>query len=132
MSSAIGMVSFYNPDDHTIMTGELSDYLQRLVEACESRRGKLFLVRYNKLGSFVIAEWLGKPRDVFVDVMNLGQSLRNFDRTGAAELRHRLFSPITGTEACNHSAEVESVFHHEMQDWNEEEKERMVKVKRGE
>ena len=128
----LGMVSFYNSDEHTIIPGELANFCSRLVENDPQRKGKLFVVRYNKLGNFVIAEWLAGPKDIFVDVMNLGKSLGNFDYEKAQELRHRLFSPITAEETVKGTVEAESRFHHDMQDWNEEEGERLDKVARGE
>ena len=128
----LGMVSWYDSDKHTIIPGELSDFCSRLVEGDPKRNGKLFVIRYNELGVFVICEWLAKPKDIFVDVMNLGKSLGNFTRQKAAELRHRLFAPITYEETARGSAEADSRFHHDMQDGNEEEGERLAKCAVGE
>jgi len=125
----LGMVSNYNPDEHTILGGELEAYIQRINKETGK---KMFLVRYNKIGSFVIAEWLAKPRDVFVDVMNLGKSLGTFNREKANELRHRLFAPVTCRETSVGIAEEESRYLHERQDENEEETERLAKISRGE
>uniref|UniRef100_A0A6M3LGH6 Uncharacterized protein n=1 Tax=viral metagenome TaxID=1070528 RepID=A0A6M3LGH6_9ZZZZ len=128
----LGMVSFYNPDEHSIIPGALSEFCKRLVENDPKRKGKLFVVRYNKLGVFVIAEWLAKPKDVFVDIMNLGKSLSSFTRDKASELRHRLFAPITAAETDRLTAGADSDYHHEMQDFNESETERLAKCEIGE
>lgn len=128
----LGMVSNYNSDEHTIIGGELALWLDRLVENDRERKGKVFLVRYNKIGSFVVAEWLGKPKDVFVDVLNIGKSLSNFDRVKANELRHRLFSPVTAEETMQFISGKDSDYFHGLQDEDTEESERWERVARGE
>jgi len=128
----LGMVSNYNTNEHTIIGGELARWLDRLVENDRERRGKVFLVRYNKIGSFVIAEWLGRPKDVFVDVLNIGKSLSNFGREKAEELRHRLFSPVTAEETMQFISGKDSDYLHGLQDEDAEETERQALVARGE
>jgi hypothetical protein len=128
----LGMVSNYTSKKHTIIGGDLALWLNRLVENDRERKGKLFLVRYNEIGSFVIAEWLGRPRDVFVDVMNLGKSLSDFDRAKADELRKRLFEPVTADQTRVWASQVDSDYHHNLQDEDAEETERWERVARGE
>ena len=128
----LGMTSFYNSDEHTIIDGELSRYCNKLLEGDSRRCGNIFVVRYNKLGNFVIAEWLTPHRDMFVDVMNLSKSLANFTREKANELRHRFFAPVTADETSKEIARADSDYHHEMQNWNDEEEERLQKCARGE
>ena len=125
----LGMVSNYNPNEHVILGGELNRYVQTINK--ESNK-KLFVVRYLRFGTFVIAEWLAKPRDVFIDVMNLGKSLGNFDRKKANEFRHRLFAPMTCRETSEGIAEEESRYLHERQDENAEELEIEERCSRGE
>ena len=127
-----GMVSFYNSDEHTIIGGDIPIFCAGLVEHIPGLRGKLFLVRYNRRGTFVIAQWLAGSKDIFVDVMNLGSSLGNFTREKAHELRQRLFAPLSVEEIGEASAKAESDFHHNMQDYNEEEGERLAKCETGE
>ena len=127
----LGMVTHYNPDDHTLIPGDLDSFVKRLVEGDDVRRGKLFLMRYNKLGVFVICEWVGLPRDAFVDVMNLQYSLANFDKAKADELRKRLFEPMGFEETSRMIAAAESNYHHERQDDNEAEGERLELCARG-
>ncbi len=126
------MVSTYSLDEHTIIDGELSRYITRLTEGDPLRRNHLFVVRYNKLGVFVIAEWLAKPRDIFIDVLNLGSSLQSFTRKKANELKTRLFAPLTAEGTNQQVAQAESDYHHGLQDENEEETERWERLARGE
>jgi hypothetical protein len=102
------------------------------VEGSRERKNKLFLVRYNKLGVFCICEWLGKPKDVFVDVMNLGKSLGNFGRKKAYELRQRLFAPVTADMTREAIVKTDSDYYHNLQDENAEETERQERVVKGE
>jgi hypothetical protein len=128
----LGMVSNYTPDEHTIIEGELSLWLKRLIENDPVRKHKLFVVRYNKIGTFVIAEWLGRPKDVFVDVLNMGKSLANFNRKKADELKKRLFKPVTAEQTRRWCSGVDSDYHHNLQDEDAEETERQALVARGE
>jgi hypothetical protein len=125
----LGMVSTWNKDEHTRMGGEIGAFIGRLAK--RSRRD-LFVMRYEKLGVFCICEFLSPKHDVFVDTMNLGKSLANFDRAKRIELEHRLFRPIDCAETSQFIAETESDYHHERQDWNAEETERLEKCAQGE
>lgn len=128
----LGLVSDYTSAEHMIIGGEISEWLKQLVEGTSQRKGRLFLVRYNKLGVFCICEWLGKPLDVFVDVMNLGKSLGNFGRGESLELRRRLFDPLTVEDTARLTTEADSDYHHRMQDEDAEETERNERVAIGE
>lgn len=128
----LGLVSNYTTEDHTIVRGELSLWLECLMEGDPKRRGRIFLVRYNKLGVFVIAEWLGRPKDIFVDVMNLGKSLGSFGRVKAQELRKRLFDPLGPEETSRAVTQADSDYYHNLQDEDAEETERQELVARGE
>ena len=110
------LVSFYDPQEHTLVDGEIGPFVNRMDE-------KLFVVRYNSLGVFCICRWLAEPKDIFVDVINLGNSLGNFTRKKAYELRRQTFKPITASEVNQTSAEAESDYHHFRQEFNEEQKE---------
>jgi len=128
----LGLVSNYTTDEHTIIGGELSRWLEKLMEDDPTRKGRLFLLRYNKLGVFCICEWLGKPKDVFVDVMNLGESLQSFTYEKAQELRKRLFDPLTAEETCRTIAQADSDYHHNLNDEDAEETERLERRAIGE
>lgn len=128
----LGLVSNYKSDDHTIVGGELLLWVKRLVENDRIRKGKLFVLYYNKLDVYVIAEWLAGPKDIFVDVMNLGKSLGNFGRAEAQELRKRLFNPLGPEETSKAITQADSDYYHNLQDEDAEESERQELVARGE
>lgn len=125
----IGMASTWNKDEHGLMGGEIGAFVSRM-----GRRAKrdLAVVRYHKLDTFCIIEFLSPRRDVFVDTMNLGASLANFDRTRRKDLERRLFAPITCEEECRFLAEADSDYHHGRQNDQAEETERLEKCERGE
>jgi hypothetical protein len=125
----LGMVSNYNQDSHTLIGGEIGAYIGRLSE--QSKRD-LFVVRYNKHETFCICEWLSPLHDVFIDILNLGKSLANFNRDKAYELKMRLFRPLSAEETSRQIADAESSYLHTRQDWNDEEDERLQKCARGE
>lgn len=128
----LGLVSNYSTDEHTIIGGELSIWLKNLMEGDPQRKGRLFLLRYNKLEVFCICEWLGKPKDVFVDVVNLGKTLQSFTLEKANELRRRLFSPITAEETSQAIIQIDSDYHHNLNDEDSEETERQERIAMGE
>ncbi len=128
----LGLVSNYSSDEHTIVGGELSLWLNRLVADDRERRGKLFLVRYNQLEVYVIAEWLGKPKDVFVDVFNIGKSLGNFGSAEVQELRNRLFNPIGSEETKEIISQTDRDYYSNLQEEDSLETERQELVARGE
>jgi hypothetical protein len=125
----LGSVSIFNSDKHTLIGGDIGDFIGRLAE--RSRR-ELRVIRYNELGVFCIIEFLSPKHDVFLDTMNLGESLANFDHSRREELERRLFRPITCDETSRLVAQGESDFHHMKQDENEEEHERMARIALGE
>lgn len=129
----LGLVSLYNSDEHTVISGSgIPEWLERLVEGSPKRRGCLFLLRYNKLGVFCICEWVGGGRDTFVDVLNLGKSLGNFGHKEAQELRRRLFFPLTAEVTSREIIRNDSDFYHNLQDEDAEETERQERIAIGE
>jgi len=102
-----------------------------MVEGDPLREGKFFTIRYNKLGVFVLAEWLAEPRSRFVDVMNLGNSI-GITREQGNELKRRILAPLTAEETILQTTQADSDYHHGLQDENEEETERWERVARGE
>ncbi|KKN48938.1 hypothetical protein LCGC14_0647970 [marine sediment metagenome] len=128
----LGLVSNYTSAEHTIINGEISRWVSRLVEGDPQRKNRLFVVHYNKLGVFCICEWLAKPGDVFVDVLNLGKSLGNFGPEEARELRRRLFKPLSAEDTSRAIILGDSDYHHNLQDEDAEETERQERVAIGE
>lgn len=125
----LGMTSVYNSKKHYIIGGEIGAYIEGLSK--DSGRD-LAVICYEDLQVFCIIEWMSPQKDVFIDILNLGKSLANFAREKAAELRRRLFQPISCDETSQYIAEGESTFHHDMQDWNSEETDRYARIERGE
>jgi len=129
----LGMISVYTSAEHTIIEGSgLPEFLERLVEGDPLHKGRLFLVRYNKLGVFCICEWTDNHKDTFVDILNLRKSLGNFDSRAAYELRRRLFEPVTAEETSKAIVQNDSDFYHNLQDEDMEETERQERVAIGE
>lgn len=129
----LGILSLYLPEEHTIIDGSgLPEFLTQLVEGDPQRKGRLFLIRYNKLGVFCICEWTGKNKDTFTDVLNLGKSLGNFGSKESQELRRRLFNPLTAEETSKVIIGADSDYHHNLQDEDMEETERQERVAIGE
>ena len=125
----MGMTSVFDSDQHSIIGGEIGAYISRLAKATDR---DFAVLRYNELGVFCIIEFLSPLHDVFVDSMNLGKSLANFDRKKADELQHRVYAPITSDDIVEGSAEADSEYHHLRQDWNSEEQVRLEKCAKGE
>ena len=128
----LGMISLYLPEEHTIIRGEIGPFCDRLVEHDPQRRGRLFVVRYNKLGVFCICEWTDGHKDTFTDVLNLGKSLGNFGKKEAQVLRTRLFKPLTAEATSRAIIAGDSNFYHNLHDEDAEETERQGRVAIGE
>ncbi len=128
----LGLVSNYNSAEHAVIGGELGRWVATLTDGDPQRKNKLFVIRYRKLGVFVIAEWLGRPKDVFVDVFHIGKSLGSFGAEEALELKRRLFAPVTAEDTRRAINESESGYHHNLQDEDAEETERQERVAIGE
>ncbi len=128
----LGLVSNYSSDEHTIINGSMSDWLKRLMKDDPVRKDRLFLLRYNKLEVFCICEWLGKPKDVFVDVFNLGKTPQSFTYEKAQELRERLFDPLTPEDTRIAVSNADSDYHHNLNNEDLEETERQERIAMGE
>ena len=128
----LGLVSLFTSAEHTIIQGEISKWLDRLVEGNPKRKGRLFLVHYNKLEVYCICEWTDNHKDTFTDVLNLGKSLGDFGQKEAQELRRRLFNPVTAEESSREIIRNDSDFYHNLQDEDMEETERQGRVAIGE
>lgn len=126
----LGSVSIFDREKHAVIRGgELGHYINRLAK----KSGRDFaLIRYEKLAVFCIIEFISPRRDVFVDTMNLGRSLGNFNRAKNDELLRSIYKPLTCAETSVSLARNESDFHHEMQDFNSEECEREERAAYGE
>jgi len=125
----LGMTSVMDSDEHSLIGGEIGAYLRRISKrACKA----LAVIRYEALEVFCIVEFLTPNRDVFIDILNLGNSLANFNRSKSQELERRLFDPITCDGTSEALAAADSDYHHTRQDGNAEEQERLERVSMGE
>jgi len=125
----LGMTSVWDSDEHTHVGGELGSYLRRI----SKRAGRdIAVIRYEELGVFCIVEFISPNRDVFIDILNLGNSLANFNREKSRELDRRLFAPVTCDGTSEALEAADSDYHHTRQDGNAEEQERLERVSRGE
>lgn len=125
----LGMTTTFSSDEHTRIGGEIGAYIGRL----SKQTGRDFgVIRYNALGVFCIIEYLSPNRDVFIDTMNLGESLANFDREKANELQQRVFAPLTCAKTSELLSQTDSDYHHMRNEWNAEEQDRLERVARGE
>lgn len=128
----LGIISVYNPNEHTIVGGDISHFCNRMIEGDPQRWGHLFVVRYIKLGVFCICEWTDNHKDTFTDVLNLGKSLGNFGYKEAQKLRKRILAPVTAEETSRAIISNDSDFYHNLQDEDMEESERRERVAIGE
>ena len=125
----LGMTSVMNSDEHSLIGGEIGAYLRRI----SKRAGRdIAVIRYEALEVFCIVEFLTPNRDVFIDILNLGNSLANFNRSKSQELERRLFDPITCYGTSEALAAADSDYHHTRQDGNAEEQERLERISKGE
>ena len=125
----LGCLSTFKRQDHIFIGGDIGQFVKRLAE--DTQRD-LAIIRYNRVGTFVIIEFMSPNRDVFIDIMNLGRSLANFTRDKKDELLRRLYKPISCNETSRFISDGESDYFHSRQEDNEEETERLERVKMGE
>jgi hypothetical protein len=93
----------------------------------------LFMYKHNLHGTFVIAQWIGgNIKDLYIDILNLGQGLGSFQRDLAEEFLRRALEPMTAEDMSRLTAASEQEFLRERQEDNDAETERRAKVTRGE
>jgi hypothetical protein len=82
----------YRSDQHRIIHPELERWVKRQVSD-PKLRDSLFVYHHLQVGTFVIAQWT-VPDRWFVDVLNLGSSLANFDRGRAEMFKITFLQPV--------------------------------------
>jgi hypothetical protein len=93
----------------------------------------LFWYRHNTHGTFVVAEWIGRPKLYYIDRINLGKKgLANLTRETMNTFLRRALEPMSAEEVHAMTAEEEYKWLTMMQEDNEAEKERLAKVAIGE
>ncbi len=114
----LGMACFYTPQQHQLLEPPLLDWCRNQTSD-EVLKKRLFVYRQLQVGTFVIAQWLDRAKGLFVDTLNLGNSLSNFSREKAQELRRRLLAPVSSSDTKDMMSTVNSNFTHTQQETNE-------------
>ena len=106
----IGMPCTFDAGQHAVIHPELEDWIHREIPD-RNFLDRVFVYRHLLYGTFVIAQWLNRDAGLFIDVMNLGYSLGNFDKEKARTLRSNIMQPITGRQArdCMRKAQDDHV-----------------------
>ena len=93
----------------------------------------LFWYRHNEHETFVVAEWIGGPKDMYIDKINLGkQGMQGLTREKFDEFLRRSLEPMSAAEVMQMTADEEYKWNMMQQLENEKEKERLAKVAIGE
>jgi hypothetical protein len=92
----IGMPCAYRRDSHRIIHPRFLNWIRRQLADVKLRES-LFVYYHLIHRNFVIAHWK-VPCRYFVDILNLGHSLENFDQETAKNLITQLRTPISGSE----------------------------------
>ncbi|KKN29234.1 hypothetical protein LCGC14_0846210 [marine sediment metagenome] len=87
----------YDPAQHYIIEPEIIRWCRRQVDDKETKT-HLFAYFHLRHRTFVIGWWVGSEHGRFVDMINLGYSLSNFDRSMAQEFVRRLKQPTTSAD----------------------------------
>lgn len=125
----------YKTDDITILPdNDMMDSLKERVKGKDPTLAKnLFWYRHNIWGTFVIAEWVGRPKDLYIDKMNLGKGgMGGLNREQYDELLKRCLDPMSAAEVLAMTAEEDSKWLAMQAEENAIETERLAKVARGE
>ncbi len=129
----LGLACEYDGSQHRLITPELLHWCKRQASDGELR-DSLFVYHHLQVGTFVIARWINHPWGLFVDVLNLGHSLANFDKTAAREFRNRVLCPVSAEATARGMRDASSDFRHSRDDSNAEAEEstmvRALKPKR--
>lgn len=114
----LGMACPYQKKQHRIIHHRLEKWIKRQVPD-SNFRDSLFLYYHNSQGTFVIASWT-VPGKFFVDVINLGDSLSNFDYPTAQQFRLRVRAPMSGAQTARTMKQYEQNRLSQIQEENDE------------
>lgn len=93
----LGGAETYSPEKYELIEPEIIYWCRRQTPD-EDLRSRLFCYYARKHGTFVVGLWTDCPKGKFVDVLNMGFSLGNFDRSMAESLRKNLLAPLRTDE----------------------------------
>ena len=120
----------YDEKQHQILPSEISRWCVRNAPA--DWKDRLFTYRHRIHGTFVVAVWADKNRrlGLFSDVLNLGDSLNNFDHKKADELMRRMWAPLSPSSMADQINQQSRDYNSRQQDINEELKDNQKRRKR--
>jgi len=110
-----GLACHYDPRQHRILESGILAWCKRQVSDPYLKE-RLFTYYHRLEHTFVIALWLNQPKRWFVDVLNMGYSLGNFNRHLAEGLRRRLLAPLSTSDIRRQLRNAESDHLHKLQD----------------
>ena len=91
----IGQACQYRPEQHEMLHGDVENWIKRGIPDLKIRES-LFVYRHRLHGTFVIGLWVGPGR--FVDVLNMGHSLANFNREKAQQFIRQINDSVSGQQ----------------------------------
>jgi len=93
----------------------------------------LFFYKHNVHKTYVVAEWIGRPKDMYIDKINLGKKgMQGLTRERYNEFLKRSLEPMSAAEVERMTADEEYRWLMMQQEDQEIERERLEKVARGE
>ena len=93
----LGLACQYDERQHKVIHPPLENWVKGQVSD-PVLRDRLFIYYHNLEGTFVIGLWEGNSKGYFIDAMNLGDSLQNFDRLMAQSLVTNLSRPLSNKQ----------------------------------
>lgn len=93
----IGQACQYDRRQHRIIHPRLEKWIKRQIPGDEKLRDSLFMYFHLFAQNFVIAQWVSYKK-AFVDVINLGGSLNNFNPETAQQFQIQIKSPVGSKE----------------------------------
>jgi hypothetical protein len=118
------LVCNYDSAQHFIIEPEIIRWCRRQVDDKEIQK-HLFAYYHLKEDTYVIGWWINSEYGPFVDLLNLGHNLNNFDRARAQEFTRRLRQPTTASDIKNFSEQAETNDLHNLQEQSSAEAERI-------
>ncbi len=123
----LGQPCAYDRQQHRIIHPHIEKWIKRQVPVGKLR-DSLFVYYHNLYGTFVIAQWIA-PKKSFIDVLNMGTTLYNFDQDMAEEFLQGILSPVSSQEMADSLKRGESNRLSRKQDSTSDRAERMEQIK---
>ena len=114
----------YTPEQHKLINGDKLDWCKRQVSDPVLRE-KVFMYYHLKEKTFVIGCWIANAYGLFVDVLNMGFSLSNFNASLADMFKQRFLKPQASAEMEKEMKKAEAQFYRDLDNENEDTRGRM-------